>query len=125
MLTRIRNAGKAKLPEVSMPSSHMKANVADVLKQAGYVLDWRVEGEVHKVLTVALKYKPQGKKQQMVIEGIKRVSKPSCRVYVNSRTIPRVLGGLGVAILSTSDGLMTDRAARERNIGGEVLCYVW
>ena len=126
MLTRIRNAGKAGLPEVAMPSSNMKAAVAEVLKQTGFIGDWQVEGaDVAKTLTLTLKYKPKGNGQELVIEGLKRISKPSCRVYVNSREIPRVLGGLGVCILSTSQGLMTGRAARKLKIGGEVLCYVW
>ena len=123
MLTRIRNGSRARLPEVAMPSSIEKTRVADVLKAAGYILDWRVEGDVHKALTVELKY--QGKAREPVIEGLRRVSKPSCRVYAPAKKLPRVLGGLGVAVISTSQGLMTDRAAREKNIGGEVLCYVW
>lgn len=124
MLTRIRNGNKARLPAVSMPSSNMKAGVAEVLQRAGYVEYWKVEGEVKKTLTVGLKY-TGGRPQKAVIEGIKRVSKPSCRVYAGSGEIPRVLGGLGIAILSTSEGLMTGREAREKNVGGEILCYVW
>lgn len=124
MLTRIRNAGSAGLPDVSMPSSKMKAALAAVLKEQGYIADFSV-GEVDgfKVLTVELKYK--GKNNTPVIEGLKRISKPSCRHYVGSSDVPRVLGGLGVAILSTSRGLMTGRAARKMGVGGEVLCYVW
>jgi small subunit ribosomal protein S8 len=125
MLTRIRNACANKLPGVSMPGSKMKAAIAEVLKQAGYIQDYRVEETPTKttVLTVDLKYK--GKASTPVIEGIRRISKPSCRIYVGSDSVPRVLGGLGIAILSTSYGVMGDRAARKRNIGGEVLCYVW
>jgi len=122
MLTRIRNGCKAGLPEVTMPSSKMNAAVAEVLKDNGYILDYRVDGEqAKKVLTIVLKYK--GKTP--VIDGIQRVSKPSRRVYVGSRDIPRVLDGLGIAVLSTSKGIMSDRQARRENIGGEVLCYLW
>jgi len=125
MLTRVRNAGKARHPEVSMPSSKLRVGVATVLKETGYIRSWQVEGEgVHKTLTLGLKY--QGAKPPVpVIEGLKRISKPSCRVYAGSKEIPRVLGGLGVAILSTSKGIMTDRSARAENLGGEVLCEVW
>jgi small subunit ribosomal protein S8 len=125
MLTRIRNACASRLPEVSMPGSKMKTAIAEVLKQAGYVQDYRVESLPNKAtaLTIELKYK--GKNRASVIEGLRRISKPSCRIYVGSGEIPRVLGGLGIAILSTSHGVMADRAARKRNIGGEVLCYVW
>ena len=126
MLTRIRNAGKAKLPQTTMPASAMKAAVAQVLKDSGYILDWSVEGEVKKTLTITLKYvQTGGRGRDFVIEGIRRVSKPSCRVYAAAREIPRVLGGLGITILSTSQGLLTGREARKRNIGGEILCEVW
>jgi small subunit ribosomal protein S8 len=121
MLTRIRNGGKAGLTTVEMPSSKLKAAVAEVMKQSGYVGDYRVEGDKKKTLTVGLRYH-QG---APVIEGLKRVSKPSCRVYVNSDEIPRVLGGMGVAILSTSQGVMSDREARTKGVGGELLCYIW
>lgn len=125
MLTRIRNASTAKLATVSMPSSKMKAALAATLKDSGYIAGYAVEndGPAKKVLTLTLKYK--GKNSEPAIEGIRRVSKPSCRVYVNHTEIPRVLGGLGVAILTTSRGLVTDREARKSNIGGELLCYVW
>ena len=125
MLTRERNASNAKLPTVSMPSSKLKAALAETLKETGFIDSFEVQGlgDNRKALNITLKYK--GKNATPVIEGIKRVSRPSCRVYVNSSEIPRVLGGLGVAILTTSQGLMTDRAARKRNIGGELLCYVW
>ena len=125
MLTRIRNACATRLSDVSMPGSKMKGSIAEVLKQGGYIADYRVEDAPHNatVLTIDLKYK--GKGGTSVIEGIQRISKPSCRVYVGSADVPRVLGGLGIAILSTSQGIMGDRAARKRNIGGEVLCYVW
>lgn len=123
MLTRIRNAGRARLPETSMPSSKMKAAIAETFLNAGYIGSWRVEGDTHKSLTVELKFK--GKDREPVIEGIQRISKPSCRVYVSSAEIPCVLGGLGIAVLSTSEGIMTGHAARKKNIGGEVLCHVW
>lgn len=125
MLTRIRNASSAKLPVVTMPSSRIKTAIADVLKEQGYVQDYRLEeeGTPRKSLTVELKY--TGKRRVPVIEGVQRVSTPSCRVHVGSDEIPRVLGGLGVAVLSTSRGLMTGRAARQQNLGGEVLCYIW
>ena len=125
MLTRIRNASNAKLPHATMPSSKLKASLAETLKDSGYIEDYKVEdiGHNKKELTVVLKYK--GKGNVPVIEGLTRVSKPSCRVYVPSDKIPRVLGGLGIAVLSTSSGVMTDRAARKKNVGGELLCYVW
>lgn len=125
MLTRIRNASSAKLPAVTMPSSRIKTAIAEVLKEQGYVQDYRLEeeGTPRKALTVELKY--EGKRRVPVIEGVQRVSSPSCRIHVNRDEIPRVLGGLGVAILSTSRGVMTGRAARQQNLGGEVLCYIW
>ncbi len=125
MLTRIRNASAAKLPQVVMPSSNMRASLAEKLKDNGYIDGFSVAdlGGNKKELTVSLKYK--GKNNSPVIEGLRRVSKPSCRVYVNTNEIPRVLGGLGVAILTTSSGLLTDREARKRGVGGELLCYVW
>jgi small subunit ribosomal protein S8 len=103
----------------------MRVALAETLKEAGYVDDFSVAdiGNNKKELTITLKYK--GKQQTPVIEGLRRISKPSCRVYVNSNEIPRVLGGLGIAILTTSSGLLTDREARKRNVGGELLCYVW
>jgi len=125
MLTRIRNASNAKLAKASMPSSKMKASLAETLKEAGYIEDYTVEdiGGNRKELTIVLKYK--GKAKNPAIEGLSRISKPSCRVYVGTDEIPRVLGGLGIAVLSTSSGLMTDRAARKQKVGGELLCYVW
>jgi small subunit ribosomal protein S8 len=121
MLTRIRNAGRALLPAVELPHSAIKENVANVLKQQGYVTDVAVEGKPVRKLTIRLKY--DGKKN--VIEGLKRISKPGLRRYVGAAKIPRVRGGLGVAILSTSEGVMTDGQARKKNLGGELLCYVW
>ena len=125
MLTRIRNANKAKRPEVSMPSSRMKVAVAEVMKTAGFIESCRVEGETtyKKTLTLVLKY--HGKGKQPVIEGIKGISKPSCRIYVSSREIPRVMSGLGLSILSTPQGIMSGKAARKQNVGGEVICHMW
>ena len=125
MLTRIRNAARAKLPAVSMPCSKMKVALSEVLKESGFIGDVSVgeDAKGHQELTLGMKYK--GKRSVPVIEGIKRISKPSCRVYVGSDEIPRVLGGLGVAVLSTSQGLVSGRTARSKNIGGEVLCYIW
>ncbi len=121
MLTRIRNAGKALLPVVELPHSRMKESVAKILKSEGYVADVAVEGNAIKKIKIRLKY--NGKKN--VIEGLKRVSRPGLRRYVGSTEIPRVRGGLGVAIVSTSEGLMTDAQARKKNLGGELLCYIW
>jgi len=125
MLTRIRNAQRGKLASAAMPFSKMKQAIAETLCQAGYIESCSVEdiGHNKKVLNVVLKYKD--KSRTPVIEGITRVSKPSCRIYVGSTEIPHVLGGLGTAILSTSHGIMTDRAARKQKVGGELLCYVW
>ncbi|MBN2451977.1 MAG: 30S ribosomal protein S8 [Lentisphaeria bacterium] len=125
MLTRIRNASTAGLPEVAMPASNLKAAVAEVLREQGYTGESRIENEgtIDRSLVIELKYR--GKQRLPVIEGMQRVSRPSCRVYAGSGGIPRVLGGLGIAVLSTSKGIMTDRAARKQNVGGEILCYVW
>lgn len=121
MLTRIRNAGRALLPVVELPHSRIKENVAKILKAQGYVTDVAVEGDVKKRLKIRLKYQDR----KSVIEGLKRVSKPGLRRYVGSTEIPRVRGGLGVAIVSTSEGLLTDVQARKKNLGGELLCYIW
>jgi small subunit ribosomal protein S8 len=121
MLTRIRNGGRALLPAVELPHSRVKESVAKILKAEGYVSDVAVEGESKKKIKIRLKY--DGKKS--VIEGLKRVSKPGLRKYVGSTEIPRVRGGLGVAIVSTSEGLLTDVQARKKNLGGELLCYIW
>jgi small subunit ribosomal protein S8 len=121
MLTRIRNAGRALLPAIELPHSRIKENVANVLKQQGYVTAVAVDGKPLKKLKIQLKY--DGKKS--VIEGLKRVSKPGLRKYVTATKIPRVRGGLGVAIVSTSEGVMTDVQARKKNLGGELLCYIW
>ncbi len=125
MLTRIRNAQRGRLAETAMPFSKMKQAIAETLQEAGYIEKSSVTELEHnkKELKVVLKYKDKGKTP--VIEGITRVSKPSCRIYCGSDEIPHVLGGLGIAILSTSKGIMTDRNARKQKVGGEVLCYVW
>ena len=125
MLTRIRNANVAMHDEVSMPSSKLKVALADVLKSEGYIDGYTATDNSTgpgQTLTISMKYSPE---RQRVISGLKRVSKPGLRVYSKKTEIPRVLGGLGVAVLSTSNGLMTDRAARKAKVGGEVLCHVW
>lgn len=125
MLTRIRNANVAMHDDVSMPSSKLKEALAEVLHTEGYISGFRVADrgdKPGKTLTIDMKYSPE---RQRVISGVRRVSKPGLRVYTKSDRIPRVLGGLGVAIVSTSKGLMSDREARKRRMGGEVLCYVW
>jgi small subunit ribosomal protein S8 len=121
MLTRIRNAHRALLPAVDVPHSKMKESIAGILKREGYIADFAIEGQLPKHLKLRLKY--QGKKS--VIEGIRRVSSPGLRRYVGSTDIPRVRGGLGVAVLSTSEGVMTGTQARKKNLGGELICYVW
>lgn len=122
MLTRIRNAAKAGQFTVAAPSSKMKVAIAEVLKIEGYITDYAVEGEgVEKNVVITLKYAGD----EPVIEGSKRVSKPSCRIYCGANDIPRVRGGLGISILSTSTGVMSDRSARKANVGGEILCQVW
>lgn len=121
MLTRIRNANRALLPVVEMPHSKMKESIANILKREGYIIDVAVEGKQAKTIKLKLKY--QGRKS--VIEGLRRVSSPGLRRYVGATEIPRVRGGLGVAVVSTSEGLMTGMQARKKNIGGELVCYVW
>jgi small subunit ribosomal protein S8 len=121
MLTRIRNANRALLPDVEIPHSKIKESIANILKREGYIQDFGVEGKIIKTMKLRLKY--QGKKS--VIEGLRRISSPGLRRYVGSTDIPRVRGGMGVAVVSTSEGVMTGVQARKKNIGGEVLCYVW
>jgi len=123
MLTRIRNANIVSLPEVEMPSSKLKVALAKLLKSEGYITDYseRVDGHF-KFLTVVLKYDENNKP---VITNLQRVSRPGLRSYSKSKNIPQVFGGLGIAVVSTSKGLLTDRKARKENLGGEVLCYVW
>ena len=121
MLTRIRNANRALLPVVEVPHSKLKESLAGILKREGYINDFTVEGQLPKAMKLRLKY--QGKKS--VIEGLKRISTPGLRRYVGATDIPRVRGGLGVAVVSTSEGIMTGTQARKKNLGGELLCFVW
>ena len=126
MLTRLRNANQAYHDAVIMPHSKLKVGVAEILKQEGYISSWKVEdaseGEVGKTLELTLKY---GQNRERSIAGIRRISKPGLRVYAKHTGLPKVLGGLGVAIISTSQGLLTDRQANKKGVGGEVLAYVW
>ena len=123
MLTRLRNANSAHHDTVSMPFSKLKGHIADILKAQGYIAAWKVEdAEVGKKMTIDLKYGPA---RERSIAGLRRISKPGLRVYAKSTNLPSVLGGLGVAILSTSSGLLTDRQAAKKGVGGEVLAYVW
>ncbi|MGQ9870935.1 30S ribosomal protein S8 [Leptodesmis sp.] len=124
MLTRIRNANLARHQTTEVPSTKMTRNIARVLKDEGFITDFEEVGEgVSRHLVVSLKYKGKGKRP--IITSLKRVSKPGLRVYSNRKELPRVLGGIGIAIISTSSGVMTDREARRQGLGGEVLCYVW
>jgi small subunit ribosomal protein S8 len=125
MLTRIRNGGVAMQDTVRMPSSKLKEALAHILRREGYIADFTVRDETERpgrVLEITMKYTPE---REPTISGIKRVSKPGLRVYTKADRLPRVLGGLGVAVLSTSQGLMTDREARQQRVGGEILCFVW
>ncbi|HEY7014895.1 MAG TPA: 30S ribosomal protein S8 [Streptosporangiaceae bacterium] len=123
MLTRLRNANSAYHDTVAMPHSKIKVHIAEILEQEGYISGWQVQdAEVGKKLVVTLKYGPT---RERSIAGLKRVSKPGLRVYARKDNLPRVLGGLGVAIISTSGGLMTDKQANKKGVGGEVLAYVW
>jgi small subunit ribosomal protein S8 len=127
MLTRLRNANTAYHETVAMPHSKLKTHVAEILQQEGYIAGWRVEEpseptDVGRTLVLELKYGPN---RERSIAGIKRISKPGLRVYAKSNNLPRVLGGLGVAIISSSTGLLTDRQAGKKGVGGEVLAYVW
>ena len=126
MLTRLRNGNQAYHETVAMPYSKLKAGVAEILQQEGYITSWKVEdaaeGAVGKTLTVTLKYGPH---RERSIAGVRRISKPGLRVYAKATGLPKVLGGLGVAIISTSQGLLTDRQANSKGVGGEVLAYVW
>ena len=126
MLTRLRNGNAAYQESVSMPHSKLKVHIAEILKQEGYIGDFLIgqapDGQVGRVLTLHLKYGPN---RERSIAGVRRVSKPGLRVYAKSTGLPRVLGGLGVAILSTSSGLLTDRQAAKRGVGGEVLAFIW
>ena len=121
MLARIRNANLALLPTVALPHSKMKESIAGILKREGYITDFAVEGKLPRTIKMKLKY--QGKKS--VIEGLNRLSTPGLRRYVGATDIPRVRGGLGVAVISTSEGVMTGTQARKKNIGGELICSIW
>ncbi len=123
MLTRIRNANLAVHDKVDIPASKLKVEIAKILRAEGYIKNFKVlEADKHGVLRIYLKYGPGN---QRIIIGLRRVSRPGLRMYATSRRLPRVMSGLGVAILSTSQGIMSERTARERSVGGEVLCYVW
>ena len=125
MLTRVRNANQAFQESTTMPSSKIKVRIAEILKTNGYIADFetmQVEGQVGDVLKVTLKY---GESRERSIVGLRRISKPGLRVYAKSTELPKVLGGLGIAIISTSKGVMTDREARKQNVGGEVLAFIW
>ena len=122
MLTRIRNANQLRYASVSMPSSKMKVEIAKILLEEGFISDFKVEGDVKKELTISLKYGPNG---QRVISGLKKISRPGLRVNAKADALPRVLRGLGIAIISTSKGVVSDKTARALNVGGEVLAYVW
>ena len=126
MLTRLRNANQAYHDSATMPHSKIKVGIAEILKQEGYIAAFEVTdapaGEVGKTLTITLKY---GEDRTRSLAGLRRISKPGLRVYAKSNNLPKVLGGMGIAIISTSQGLMTDRQAHQRSVGGEVLAYVW
>ena len=123
MLTRIRNANNAGHLNVEIPSSNIKKSIAEILLQEGYIKAFDIKDDGKQgILTVNLKYLDD---KQKVIRGIKRISKPGLRIYANKDELPRVLNGLGIAIISTSNGIMTDKAARKNGVGGEVICYVW
>ncbi len=124
MLTRIRNACAVRHPTTQVPTTRMTRSIAIVLKEEGFIEDFQETGEgIQKFLVISLKYK--GKSRQPIINTLQRVSKPGLRVYSTRKDLPRVLGGIGIAIVSTSKGIMTDREARRQQVGGEVLCYVW
>jgi len=123
MLTRLRNANSAHHDTVTMPFSKLKSHIAEILQAEGYIVGWKVEdAPVGQYLTIELKYGPN---RERSLAGVRRVSKPGLRVYAKSTNLPKVLGGLGVAILSTSSGLLTDKQAGKKGVGGEVLAYVW
>ena len=123
MLTRIRNANQNRAHSVTMPSSNMKETIASILKDEGFIEDYKVEkNNVQNILTLTLKH---SQNKERVITGLKRISKPGLRVYAKAENIPRVLNGLGIAIISTPKGVMTDKEARKNNVGGEVIAYIW
>jgi small subunit ribosomal protein S8 len=123
MLTRIRNANSVGHESVSVPASRMKKSIADILKEEGYINDFNVaEDNKQGIINISMKYGPDNEK---VISGIKKISKPGLKVYAKAEDVPRVLGGLGIAIISTSSGVISDKEARRLGVGGEVICYVW
>lgn len=123
MLTRVRNANIVRHKSVEMPASNVKRSIAAIMKQEGFIKDYElIKDSKQGILRLHLKYGP---KQERVISGLKRISKPGLRVYVKKDELPKVLGGLGIAVISTSEGLMSDRQARETGSGGEVICYIW
>jgi small subunit ribosomal protein S8 len=123
MLTRIRNANQMRYKEVSVPASNLKWELARILKEEGFIADYKlVKEDIQGTIVLTLKY---GEKKERVITGLKRISKPGLRVYAKSEEVPKVLNGLGIAIISTSKGIMTDKTARKQNLGGEVLAYIW
>ena len=123
MLTRIRNANQMRYKEVEVPASKIKLSIAEILKNEGYVADYKVKkNNVQDIIVLNLKY---GQNKERVITGLKRISKPGLRVYVKAEEVPRVLNGLGIAVVSTSKGIMTDKNARNNSLGGEVLAYIW
>jgi len=123
MLTRIRNANQMRYTEVEVPSSKIKLAIADILKNEGYIADYKIKkNNVQDIIVLNLKY---GEHKERVITGLKRISKPGLRVYSKAEELPRVLNGLGIAIISTSKGLMVDREARKQSLGGEVVAYIW
>lgn len=123
MLTRIRNANAMRYKEVEVPSSKMKVEIARILKEEGFIIDYKIKkNNVQDVIVLSLKY---GENKERVITGLKRISKPGLRVYAKAMDVPRVLNGLGIAIISTSKGIMTDKMARNASLGGEVLAYIW
>lgn len=123
MFTRIRNANQMRYKEVEVPASKIKIEIAKILKEEGFIKDYQIKkNEVQNIIVLTLKY---GAKKERVITGLKRISKPGLRVYVKTNEVPKVLNGLGIAIISTSRGLMTDKEAREKSLGGEVIAYVW
>ncbi len=123
MLTRIRNANQMRYKEVEVPASKIKLEIARILKETGFIVDYKVKkNNVQDIIVLSLKY---GQNRERVITGLKRISKPGLRVYANAKDMPRVLNGLGIAIVSTSKGVMTDKEARIASLGGEVLAYIW
>ena len=123
MLTRIRNANQMRYKEVEVPASNTKEEIAKILKEEGFIVDYKIKKDkVQNIIVLSLKY---GENKERVITGLKRISKPGLRVYVKAEDMPRVLNGLGIAVVSTSKGVMTDKDARKQTLGGEVLAYIW